>query len=62
YEGQGIQIGAFVVQWEFRDQPSDDLLPDMQAEGRIFRLDAEVIARRMQQAAEGEGEPFQGEP
>lgn len=56
YEGQGIQIGAFVVKWSLPEQTaSDTLLPDdVHVDGEIIRLDREVIARRMQQVAEGE--------
>ncbi len=56
YEGQGIQIGAFVVKWNLPGQTNhDELLPsDSHVEGEIIRLDGEVIARRMQQVGEGE--------
>src|SRR4029453_3309285 len=56
YEGQGIQIGAFVVKWTLPAQAThDDLLPgDSHAEGEIIRLDRETIARRMQQGGEGD--------
>jgi hypothetical protein len=55
YEGQGIQIGAFVVKWALPEQlpAEEDLLrTDLQVDGEIIRLDAEVISRRMQQASE----------
>jgi hypothetical protein len=57
YEGQGIQIGAFVVRWTLPDQAaSETLLPDdLHVDGQIIRLDAEVIARRMQQDQSGAG-------
>ena len=58
YEGQGIQIGAFVVKWNLPGQTNhDELLPsDSHVEGEIVRLDREVIARRMQQRnAKGTG-------
>jgi hypothetical protein len=57
YEGQGIQIGAFVVQFTYSGQPGEDrdlLRTDLHAEGKIIRLDSEAIARRMQQAVEVE--------
>jgi Cro/C1-type helix-turn-helix DNA-binding protein len=56
YEGQGIQIGAFVVKWTLAEYaPGDDLLPgDPPADGEIIRLDREVIARRMLLAGEAE--------
>ena len=57
YEGQGIQIGAFVVKWPLPDEPhaAEDLLrTDLQVDGEIIRLDAEVIARRMQQVGEAD--------
>jgi hypothetical protein len=56
YEGQGIQIGAFVVKWNLPGQASyDDLLPgDSHVEGEIIRLGSEVIARRIQQMGEGD--------
>jgi hypothetical protein len=56
YEGQGIQIGAFVVKWTLPGQANgDDLLPsESHVEGEIIRLNSDVIARRMQQAMEGE--------
>ncbi|MCU0879452.1 MAG: helix-turn-helix transcriptional regulator [Pirellulaceae bacterium] len=55
YEGQGIQIGAFVVKWTFAEPPASDedlLRTDLQVDGEIIRLDSEVVARRMQQAGE----------
>jgi hypothetical protein len=57
YDGQGIQIGAFVVQFTYPGPASEDrdlLRTDLHAEGKIIRLDAEVIARRMQQPVEVE--------
>lgn len=58
YEGQGMQIGAFVVQWSLPDQTtSGTLLPDdLHVDGQIIRLDHDVIARRMQQDHHGERE------
>ena len=50
YEGQGIQIGAFVVQFT-KLSPArgeqDMLRTDLHAEAEIIRLDQEVIKRRM---------------
>lgn len=57
YEGQGIQIGAFIVKWNLPGQAEhdEDLVPsDSHVEGEIIRLDRDVIARRMQQVSEGD--------
>ncbi|MDX1946369.1 MAG: helix-turn-helix transcriptional regulator [Pirellulaceae bacterium] len=57
YEGQGIQIGAFVVQFTFPGEPAADrdlLNTDLAAEGKIIRLDASVIAERMAQMPESD--------
>jgi hypothetical protein len=57
YEGQGIQIGAFVVQFTFPGEPLDErnlLRTDLQAEGKIIRLDSQVIAERMLHVAESD--------
>jgi hypothetical protein len=57
YEGQGIQIGAFVVQFTYSGPASEDrdlLRTDLHAEGKIIRLHADVIARRMLQPVEVE--------
>jgi hypothetical protein len=51
YEGQGIQIGAFVVKWNLTEETAgEDLSPGEHVEGEIIRLDSDVIARRMVQA------------
>ena len=57
YEGQGIQIGAFVVQFTFPTEAAEDrdlLRTDLHAEGKIIRLDTAVIAERMAQMAESD--------
>jgi hypothetical protein len=58
YEGQGIQIGAFVVRWplagEVQAAEEDLLRTDLQVDGEIIRLDSDVIARRMQQVGEAD--------
>lgn len=56
YEGQGIQIGAFVVKWTLPEQLAGEelLSTESHVDGQIVRLDGDVIARRMQQAAEVE--------
>lgn len=52
YSDEGIQIGAFVVKFTLPAQsvPDKDLgRAELHAEGEIVRLDADVIARRLQQ-------------
>jgi hypothetical protein len=52
YEGHGMQIGAFIVQYTFpspADQMQDLLRTDIIATTKIIPLDGEVIERRMEQ-------------
>ena len=51
YEGQGIQVGAYIVQFTFTSQDTqshDILLTDLSAATRVIPLDGESIARRLQ--------------
>lgn len=53
YEGQGIQVGAYIVQFTFtsQDTQSDNILrTDLSAAARVIPLDGESIARRLQVA------------
>ena len=49
YEGQGIQIGAFLVKFTLAERIEDRelLRHDLPADSKIIRLDREVIERRM---------------
>jgi hypothetical protein len=54
YADEGLQIGAFVVKFALPSEPIADrelARAELHAEDTIIRLDREVIARRMQQAA-----------
>lgn len=54
YEGHGMQIGAFIVQYTFPPQTepqTDDLLrTDIVANTKIIPIDGKVIERRMEQS------------
>jgi len=52
YHDQGIQVGAFLVQFSppAEKNVSDLLRTDLVAETKIVRISGEVIARRMQRA------------
>jgi hypothetical protein len=50
YEGQGVQIGAYVVQfsWSESEQPVDILRTDLNANTRVIPIPTEAIARRVE--------------
>jgi hypothetical protein len=52
YEDEGLQIGAYVVNFVLSGQAASDrefAVADQPAETTVIKLDGEVIARRMQQ-------------
>jgi hypothetical protein len=50
YEGQGLQIGAYVIQfsWAEQDRPIDILRTDLNANTRVIPIPTEAIARRVE--------------
>ena len=50
YEGQGLQIGAYVIQftWTDSDKPVDILRTDLLANTRVIPISTEAIARRVE--------------
>lgn len=50
YEGQGLQIGAYVIQftWSESDRPVDILRTDLNANIRVIPIPPEAIARRVE--------------
>src|SRR5205814_1487525 len=54
YSGQGVQVGAFIVQYAFTspdDQQSDILRTDLVAETKIIPLPPEPFQRRLETQA-----------
>ena len=65
YSGQGLEIGAFVIRFNMKDKARKDKTNfghDDAPKIDVHRLDAEVIARRMQAVSEAMGEETGEEP